>query len=867
MKRTTYITLLTVSMLFVSAGILLAEADRSQAREGGMLPKPTLTTASPNWVVCTHNYNNLWVPVSNFGYIGSGSGGWTDCETGTSAHSAEFPYGSQCSYLYAGALWIGAVIGEDTLVSVGFNGWGYQYEMVPCDDPNECDLVKITNRPGDPAYQEDAHSDLEYYCVYTDTIRNHAQNGRDWETLASHQPLYIEISQHSYSWSVEYAEDFVLLDYQIKNVGDEALHNLYVGLYVDGDVAHTSQGREGYGDDMCGFRETVSSSAGHGYLDTINFAWIADNDGDPSGGSFDYLSPRSVAGVRVMRVPTKWAKVSFNWWTSNGNSALDWGPMLEATKRNYGTGGQGTPEGDKNKYYLMSNGEQDYDQTHSYLDFSPVGWLPPNNAVAAVANGGDTRYVISTGPFDIPAGDSLPLTLGYLAGETLHKKPDNFEMNMTTTYNPDEFYSNLSFKDAGVNAVWASWVYDNPGYDTDGDGDAGPFWEIVDTVNNKIVIDTFYYAGDGVPDFRAATAPPAPVLRYTTENGKVVIRWNGYHTETTIDPFTKVPDFEGYNVYFGRLGTKVDLSLVTSHDILNYVRFMWDTDLERWEKYELPITLNDLKSLYGESFEPEEFQCDQDGVGFYDPEDSLTFCFEELGWNQPIAGWQDGAIVTGATGYRKRFAAGIDAGDITSDWDTLNPDLWVMDFDPVLCDSVLYHKYYEYEFEMENLLQSVPWFFSVTAFDFGDFANNLDPMESSVTANVVEVWAINDCPLVENYDLQPYVYPNPYYGDGRYWQATYEDAERTGFVDHSRMIHFCNLPCKATIKIYTLSGDLVREIEHYDSCIDSASDSDWNSKVHWNMRSQHNELIASGIYLFTVESDYGHYIGKLVIIL
>ena len=136
-------------------------------------------------------------------------------------------------------------------------------------------------------------------------------------------------------------------------------------------------------------------------------------------------------------------------------------------------------------------------------------------------------------------------------------------------------------------------------------------------------------------------------------------------------------------------------------------------------------------------------------------------------------------------------------------------------------------------------------------------------MESSPLANVVEVWAMNDASVVFEEKLEPQVYPNPYIGDGRYWDSGYEDPGRSGFYDHERRIHFINLPYEALIKIYTLSGDLVKELEHGPN----SPVSDTDSRVQWNMRSRNNELVASGIYIYSVESASGNYVGKLVIIL
>ncbi|MFN8586946.1 MAG: hypothetical protein U0704_04015 [Candidatus Eisenbacteria bacterium] len=59
-------------------------------------------------------------------------------------------------------------------------------------------------------------------------------------------------------------------------------------------------------------------------------------------------------------------------------------------------------------------------------------------------------------------------------------------------------------------------------------------------------------------------------------------------------------------------------------------------------------------------------------------------------------------------------------------------------------------------------------------------------------------------------------------------------------------IHFINLPQTATIKIYTVAGDLVREIHHSDPTHDFE---------RWDLRSGANKQVASGIYIYRVESN------------
>jgi len=705
---------------------------------------------------------------------------------------------------------------------------------------------------------------LDFVAVYSDTLTNEQWTGTDGYDR-EHRPLNLKITQRSYSWRANYAQDFIMIDYDIANEGSADLRDVYLGIYVDAEAGHISRYISCYLDDLCGFRETYPSRAGHGYLDTINLAYIMDDDGDPNlNGVYDAASVQSATGVRILRKPDENLKVSFNWWVSNTSPSFDWGPMRESSKRDYGTGGQGTPVGNRNKYYLMANGEHDYDQIYAARSYFDEGWLPPNPAVAnQLARGGDTRFVLSMGPFNLPASSSLPFTIAYVGGERFHRSPDYFDQYMNNDYMPDEFYNTFDFRDLAENAVWASWVYDNPGVDTDGDGDAGPFWEIEDTlVNGRIVLDSFYYAGDGVPDFRAASAPPPPIIRVTTEQEIVQLRWNGLVTESVVDPFTKKRDFEGYRVYMGRLNRLDKLAMIASHDFVDFTRYYWNDEFEMWETAESPLKLDSLQLLYGEDFDPIQFPCAESGYGFNDG--VRTACFEPVDWNQSIEGWIDGGAGKGRTMIRKVFLEQILAGEITpliDVEDTLTSPNWFRDLDPTTGDSAYYHKFYEYECVIDNLLPSVPWYFAVTAFDFGDSFYKLEELESSPLANSVEAWPINDAVSVLERGLQVRTYPNPYYGDGRYAAAGYEDPQKSGFVDHERRIHFLNLPPRCTVRIYTLDGDLVRTLDHPGSYTSA------DSKLQWNLRSKNNELVASGIYLYVVESEWGKQIGKIIVVL
>ena len=69
-----------------------------------------------------------------------------------------------------------------------------------------------------------------------------------------HFPLGLQIRQTSYAWSYNYAQNFILIDYEFENIATNFLKNLYVALYVDADVGATSEANR-YADDICGFQQ------------------------------------------------------------------------------------------------------------------------------------------------------------------------------------------------------------------------------------------------------------------------------------------------------------------------------------------------------------------------------------------------------------------------------------------------------------------------------------------------------------------------------------------------------------------------------------------------------------------------------------
>ena len=391
------------------------------------------------------------------------------------APSFEFPAGSGLEYLFMGGIWIGAIEDDTSYTSVGCDGWQWIYELWPDSFPQGSIIERSTILEA-PCYSPDAISHQDIIAVYTDTSADIPLSPWHEDPFddRKHFPLDVRITQTSYSWNIPGFDKFIIVKYFIKNIGVKKIKYVFFGFYMDADIMHideTPYGEYGPLDDITGFLHVYEG-------DTVNIAWAADNDGhgDQDGGPgtpyFSDKSPRSVIGVKVLCPPKPGVPMSYNWWISNmAGLPRDWGPWKAENQQlweainPYGSGGYfpdsalGTPGGDWSKYFLMSNGEIDYDQIYSCMDHTVQGWLPPNEICSDLADGLDIRFLLSFGPFDqIAPGESLICVLAYVIGETLHVDPLN---GQNLPDNPELFYSNLDFSSLVQNALIAQELYDD----------------------------------------------------------------------------------------------------------------------------------------------------------------------------------------------------------------------------------------------------------------------------------------------------------------------------------------------------------------------------------------------------------------------
>lgn len=820
---------------FLSGGSTFAREPIFLSADSAQHDRPSLKSAAYPWIdyrVTTNGY--LWTTIHNNGVIGNIFGVQMP-GIRKSAPSFHYPRMNRIQHAHYVALWVGGIIGSDTLVSTGIEtDWKWTYwpqplEFWPFEWPSS--LIETTSDdPSSEYYSPEARAEMQYTTTYTDTNTSFGSYTpyNDYDQR-SHRPLGLSVKQTTYTWSYKYIRDVMILDYEITNIGKDTIHDAFVGLYQVGGVFHRGEQFAPPDDDIAGYIRSWPyefEEIGH---ELLNIAWVVDADGWSHSNGWDLVNSVNAFVIAPLRIPEGASLYNFNWWYDNVGTRYDWGPRKAGTVnwplRPFEEG-LGVPRSDRDKYYIMSKPEIDYDGYEAAVDHTNRGWLPPHEYAENIADGYMPEVVVSYGPATIPPGGAVNLTVVMGVGKDVHYDRGAFR-ELFDPLQPERFVQQLDFEDVITNVRWARLIFDNPGVDTDFDGDSGRYFDRYDPEVDDTV--RVYYQGDGVPDIRGAAPPPPPELRVLPDDGKITLRWNGRLSETHFDQFSYVHDFEGYRVYMSRSEFADEPTLLASYDRHNFSRYIWDKRRDRYRLKELPFSLDSLQVLYGADFKPLDFRIESPLVA-----DGNTYYFETVDFNA--------SELDNPRGIRKVYP---DALKDTSDVDAEGR-----------------MRYYEYEYVIDNLLPTLPYFVTVTAFDFGHPPKSLEALESSPYKNMVEVMAVKQgADVLKNGRLDVYCYPNPYRLDADYAERGFENRAGQFAPSRSSTIYFANLPNKCTISIYTLDGDRVRTLHHNEP------DGSGTSSTHrWNLITSNTMWVVSGLYYWVVESEYGSQIGKLVII-
>ena len=343
----------------------------------------------------------------------------------------EFPSGSGFGYLWDTRLWIGGILGEDTLVSLAYGFYSWWNETREYYTGNALqDFYPPKATPDDmrALHPIDVGAADGYRTEFVDTFTTGFEGLR-----AGYTPLNLSVIQKSYCLDINPYRNILLLDFTVTNIGAEIINEAYIGVIIDADVYSVSSDI-GYQDDLMGS------------LRDINTCYAIDNDGDPYRGSFTAgISPIDGLGFRPTCIYPPVNDTNFNWWVVAHN--WSYGPRQQGTPedpyREFSPGGTGPPCTDPNRYYLMSHREWDYDQVMSAaIEPSDSVWMY-QGLTQNISYGADGRMLISLGPVDLLPDSSMRAVFALFGSEFIHMDPNNY---LNLAYDKWEtFYNNLHF--------------------------------------------------------------------------------------------------------------------------------------------------------------------------------------------------------------------------------------------------------------------------------------------------------------------------------------------------------------------------------------------------------------------------------------
>jgi hypothetical protein len=344
-----------------------------------------------------HDAGELWLHTSNFGFVG-------DWGSAPGEPSAEWPAGSGYEHLYAAGLWVGARAGDDTLVSTAV----YNIEfLAPADDPVYTIYESASGAPGgEPDFDDDsdgsvdedrldgidndldgatdedyaAISDEMFACVYFDTTEIDQVPPED-----IHAPMGLEVYETSYEWSRDLLDDFVRIRYEVTNIGQEVLEEVYLGIMADPDVGYGADAANNYLDDRAAYLDKDVPEALAQERVRLQMAYCCDEPGGADGTWDGYI------GFLILDHPTD----------PDGIVApASVGPLVYRSWY----AGPDFPRNDPTRYRFMSQ------PMISPPSISPQDW----------------RFLLSVGPFDeLAPGETTFLEIAIVCGQGLRGLVDN----------------------------------------------------------------------------------------------------------------------------------------------------------------------------------------------------------------------------------------------------------------------------------------------------------------------------------------------------------------------------------------------------------------------------------------------------------
>jgi hypothetical protein len=757
-----------------------------------------------------HDVGLLKLMITNIGVIGNPN--FTD------GFAAEWQGGE---YLYAAALWVGAIANDNLpYVSTG----AYEFEFRPSLEPEDTiyrayEGIANGNRLGfstspdddnDGQIDEDFHNGKDddndgridedyaaisqqmFSCEYWDYTQE-AVNG-----YPEHRPLYLRVQQNSFQWSTQRANEFVGFDFKIFNDGYEVLRRLYIGFFVDSDVGRKDAAGY-YTDDKGNFynSDTLVVDQTNTFKCTQH---VTREEKDCSKEqmhlSICYMWDEAQGGSNAIEDDVK----GFFGGMFLGHTIDPFGVSAPAqvtihTAQFFSGSGSypaGDPRNDFERYDLLSKGSKINRPTGQPSDY---------------------RYLFSAGPFkELAPGEHLTFQTAFVIGEGQSGMLQN-AISAQKIYNGawrdvDDNKITGQYKGDGGNETCLFKLPDQPALSWKDPCDS--LNPTVRTIRETVCLPDNYVDNDCdccTPLYRSE-------LEARTNGNETLIHWVG----------DVAPPPPGSNI--DEQGQPTLQVSIPGND--RKVQLEWDN------LSELAASPTQRRILFT-GYRVWRVEGWNRPIGSTGPNPDEWQLIADLSLNPPDSLGNASAFYLPK--YRRYPPVGPDSINRAVQTGSEIPEEMIRYYYPA--------GHYVYT-DTLGLKNGMLYFYDVTAYsawDQVDATGKLQHIELAGRPSAAESDAVVPRWKATTEGEDVIVVPNPYIRGGQPsgWDLTPSDADPTG-----TKIAFANLPkANCTVRIYTLSGDLVQTLTN-----DGRSGS---GTVFWPLISRNGQDVVSGVYLYTVE--------------
>ena len=326
--------------------------------------------------------------------------------------------------------------------------------------------------------------------------------------IADHNlPLGADVHLETYAWNFSFADYFVIFDYTITNNSSNTWDSVYLGMWTDLVVRNINVATDG--------GAAFFSKGAGGYIDSLKALYAFDVLGDP--GYTESYGATQILGA-------EWRNLFIH--PNNSDTIVAHGYTAPHVFANFWVfrtfdGTQfGAPANDIERYNKLSTG----------LNFNSPSLRE------TVQTPSNRTQLLSMGPLrEVAPGETVKFALAMVCARQLSGTP-GCPVGSTGNAGPDKDVP-CARDELVEHLSWAKRTYLGEDLNENGTLDPG------EDLNGNNVLDRYI-----LPE-----PPDNPKVKIVPNNQQIEIYWDR-RAEESIDPISKIKDFEGYRIYRTNIG-------------------------------------------------------------------------------------------------------------------------------------------------------------------------------------------------------------------------------------------------------------------------------------------------------------------------